>query len=74
MLASAHSNGIIVIDVHTKLNYSFPDLVALRTLNNYKFVFLTGKLQQDNPKTDKKNKEQLNNILTEKIIVSTATQ
>ena len=42
-------------DVHTKLNYGFhPDLVALRTLNNYKFVFLTGKLQQDNPKRDKK--------------------
>ena len=42
-------------DVHTKLNYGFhPDLVALRTLNNYKFVFLTGKLQQDNHKTDKK--------------------
>ena len=62
-------------DVHTKLNYGFhPDLVALRTLNNYKFVFLTGKLQQDNHQTDKKNTEHLNNIFTEKIIVSTATQ
>ena len=53
----------IVIDVHTKPNYSFhPDLVALRTLNNNKFVFLTGKLLQDNRQTDIKNTKQLNNI------------